>query len=58
MTPDYIKGLDTAALIVQAMAGDKESPYSHAIMRYRQTMTLRMEQNELGKTYDRTIAGH
>ncbi len=43
MTNERLMGLYTAALIVQSIAGDKQSPYSHAIMKHFQTEKLKME---------------
>lgn len=43
-TQAYLDGLYAAALIVQDMAKDKESPYAHAIMKFRTTHALKMEQ--------------
>lgn len=45
MTNERLMGLYTAALIVQNMAGDKASPYSHKIMQYYTTEALKMERD-------------
>jgi hypothetical protein len=45
MKNQYLMGLYTAALIVQDMAGDKESPYSHKIMQAYQKTALMLERD-------------
>jgi hypothetical protein len=45
MKNQYLMGLYTAALIVQDMAGDKESPYSHKIMALYQKTALMLERD-------------
>jgi len=46
ITQAYLDGLYAAALLVQDMAKDRESPYSHAIMKYRATHEMKMEMKE------------